>query len=211
MILVIISGKPLNTPKKNPLAVPTQKLADAIASETSLIPGKTPPMRAIAFTAIDVVSTLRETVEEAMMAYVDTDALCYRAENPELNAQQAELLTPIVEWVEMRFDVHIEVTDGLLPIEQSEDMAARLRTYLQSLDPFRLSCALALTQAGSSLLLAIAATEGHVDTHTVALAARMEEDWQLERYGAEEEALKRREMTVLDIEAAMDFLELLKQ
>lgn len=195
---------------KKTLTVPTKALADALASEVSPIAGKIPPLRAIALTAIDVIGKDRETVEEAMMAYVDTDALCYRAENPELNAEQAALLTPIVEWLQTRFDIHIEVTDGLLPIEQSEETATRLRGYLQNLDAFRLSCALTLTQASGSLLLAIAACEEHVDTHGAALAARMEEDFQLERYGADEEALKRREMVVADIEAAMDTLELLK-
>jgi chaperone required for assembly of F1-ATPase len=195
---------------KKTLHVPTKALADALTSETSAIAGKIPPMRSIALTAIEVIGKERETVEEAMMAYVDTDALCYRAENPELNAKQAELLTPIVEWLQTRFDIHIEVTDGLLPIEQSEEVATRLRGYLQSLSAFHLSATLAITQASSSLLLAIAACEAHVDTETVAHAARMEEDFQLERYGADEEALKRREMVVADIEAAMDVLELLK-
>ena len=85
---VLLDGRPMRTPAKAVLVVPTKALAEAIAEEWCAVPEKTEinaahlPLTRLAATGIDRVTTQRARVIEDTAKYAASDLLCYRATDP---------------------------------------------------------------------------------------------------------------------------------
>ena len=187
----------IKTPGKNPLIVPSQGLAQAIADEwkgQEKFSSAKMPMTALAYTAIDRIAPQMEQVVEAMLVFLDTDTLSYRAEKDDavLLARQIEKWDPLVKWAEKKFGVPIAVTSGIMPVDQSPKLHEAVRKYLQGLSAMHLSVLGVFASLFSSLILAIAVIEHHLDAMQAFVVSRLEEDTQAERWGKEEEAEKRR-------------------
>jgi len=91
---VRLDEKPVKTPRKTLLCVPTQALAEAIAAEWQAQEGQvrpeTMPFTRSANAALDKVAEQFGEVVDLLAAYGGSDLLCYRAEGPEgLVARQA--------------------------------------------------------------------------------------------------------------------------
>ena len=113
--VVRLDGKPVKTPARALLALPTPKLADAIAEEwraqSDVLDPTTMPLTRFAYAAIDVAPTHRARLTEEILAYGKSDLLCYRAEAPAaLIARQNEAWNPLLDWAAQRFGARL--TDG---------------------------------------------------------------------------------------------------
>jgi len=191
MIEVKINEKPLLTPAKNPLVLHTQALADAIAGEWKASPKYSPskmPLTALAYTAIDRIAGEEENIIEAMLVYVDTDTLAYRATDKKLEERERNEWDPILAWAKKRFGVTWQVTTGIHAPDQSPMLHQQLREYLEKLDPMRLAGFSLLASLCSSLALAIAVTEKHISGEEAFRLSRLEEDFQAEQWGRDDEA-----------------------
>src|SRR5581483_6181162 len=120
---VQLDGKPVRTPAKLALSVPSRVLAEAIAEEW-LAQGDTVDLRSLKLTrlasiALDLVAPRREAVIAEVAKYAATDLVCYRAEIPAaLARRQHELWQPLVDWATLRFDAPLTVTTDILPASQ---------------------------------------------------------------------------------------------
>jgi chaperone required for assembly of F1-ATPase len=190
---VMLDGRPIKTPAKAPLVVPTRALAELIAAEWAaqqgqIRPEAMPATRA-ANAAIDKTRGQRAEVAALVAAYGETDLLCYRADHPEaLVARQAAAWDPLLAWAAQRYGVAFEPVAGIMPHPQPAATLSRLAAEVEALDPFRLTAFHDLVALPGSLVIGLAAAEGAFAPATLWQAARIDEDWQIEHWGEDDEA-----------------------
>lgn len=194
---VTLDGRPIRTPAKRPLVVPTEALARSIADEWSAqgdeLKPATMPLTGLANAAIDRVGTERLAFVDSLAAYADGDALAYRADHPDdLVQRQAATWNPILDWAEQRFDVEFELVQGIMHRPQPPATVARLRAALDALDDFALTAMQPLVTISGSLAVALALLEGAIDEDAAWEAGQLDELYQAEKWGEDELAAKSR-------------------
>jgi len=211
---ILLDGRLVHTPAKAALRVPTAQLADAIASEWEeqgdRIDPRSMPLTGLANAAIDRVGPEQAAFVRALAAYGESDLLCYRAEAPEgLVARQAEHWDPLLAWARHRFDVDFEVVQGVVHRAQPAATPERLRKAVAARETFALAALSPLITITGSLIIALALAEGAIDLDTAWAAATVDEVWQSEKWGEDEEAAQRLEARRREFEAGYRFLGLL--
>ncbi len=209
---IVLDGKSVKTPLRAELTVPTEALAAAIAAEwqaqdEEIDPDSMPLMRHAA-TAVDRVAATRDDVVDQIAAYGGHDLLCYRAEEPALAAAQAKLWQPLLDWAENEFDARLEVTEGLVPIEQPPASLEYLRARVAQHGDFELAALHTMTSLTGSLVLALAMSSGRIDSEAAWQAVIVDEVHQEERWGTDREAAERRQAMFEAVDASMKFLTL---
>lgn len=213
--IVRLDAHELKTPAKKPLVLPTAALAQHVAAEwraqeTDIDSYSMPTMRLVS-TALDRVAEVPTETAQAFAAYGMSDLLCYRAENPDkLVKKQADAWDPILDWAKNRFDMSFEVTQGILPINQPADNEARLLAIAGD-DVFRLTGLAHMAAILGSAILAIAADEAHIDAQQAYQLAYLDDLYQIDEWGSDEEAVDRLDKIALDIRHASSYLSALKQ
>jgi chaperone required for assembly of F1-ATPase len=215
---ILLDGKPMRTPAKAVLVVPTRALAEAIAAEWAEVPDKAEinashlPLTRLAATGLDRVTTQRARVIEDTAKYAGSDMLCYRASQPEtLVKRQQEIWQPLLDWAAERYGARLVVVEGLAFVEQPADAVARLHDAVATHSDLALSALFNLTHISGSLVVALAVAEGHLAAGDAFAAAQLDELYQVERWGSDPIATKRHEGIRHDIEAGARFLALLEQ
>lgn len=212
---IALDERPVKTPGRKSLAVPSRKLADAIAAEWAgqeeEIDPVSMPLTGLANAAIDRVEPHRENFAAELAQYGETDLLCYRADSPaELIANQCEAWDPLLEWAADRFGVEFETTTGIVHSPQPDDTIAKLKAATDGFDAFRLAGLSPLVRIGGSLVAALALAENAFDEDTIWSATRIDEDWQASQWGEDEEAIEARDARRREFSAGKRFLRLLE-
>lgn len=189
---VALDGRPVRTPARAPLVVPARALAEAIAAEWAAqgqhLAPDTMPLTRTANSAIDRLGeAARPAVVADLAGYGASDLLCYRAEAPaELAARQAADWDPLLDWIAGQ-GAPLAVTRGVIPVSQPEESLAWLRARVAGLDPFRLAAFHDLVALSGSLVIALAVLDGRVAAEEGWRLSRLDEDWQIEQWGEDEE------------------------
>jgi chaperone required for assembly of F1-ATPase len=211
---VLLDERPVRTPAKRPLALPTQALAEAVAAEWNAqgeqVRPRSMPLTGLANAAIDRVEPDKEAFAAGLAAFGESDLLCYRAEAPaSLVARQAEQWEPILAWARRRFDVNFEVTTGIMHRPQPANTVVQLAQAVAARDAFELAALSPLVTIAGSLVIALALAEEAIDLEAAWAAATLDEAWQAEQWGEDSEASARLEARRAEFEAAERFLRLL--
>jgi chaperone required for assembly of F1-ATPase len=211
---VTLDGRPLRTPAKRELVLPSVALAAAIAEEWDAQQGDirppTMPLFRLAATALDRTAVQRYLVIRDTANYAGTDLVCYRADQPPaLTARQQAVWQPLVDWARMRYDAALTVTAGVVPARQSAATLQAFAAVVAAQDDFRLTALHGLTAACGSLVIALALMEGRLGADEAFAASQLDETFQIEAWGEDSEAALRRAALAADIAAAARFLELL--
>lgn len=204
---------PALTPGKKPFVAPTQALADALAAEwqgKKSFNAASMPLTALAYTAIDRVSENHDDIIEVMIAYVDTDTLCYRASAKALQDRQKQEWDPLLAWAGNQFSALWQTTSGVMPIEQSTELHRAIREYMRDLDDMELAAVSLLASLLSSLVLALAVYEKRLPCEEAFLLSRLEENFQAEEWGEDEEVKRRMSIILNEIKGVTRFLNLLE-
>lgn len=209
-VAVLLDGKPLRTPAKVPLSVPTRALAEAIAAEWDRqgdhVEPATMPLMQLASTAVDRVGPLRAAVIDELMNYAATDLLCYRAEEPdELVARQNAAWQPLLDWAMVRLDAPLAVASGVMPVAQPPTALAALRRAVEAYDCWRLTALQMAAAATGSVVLALALLERRLDADQAFAVSQLDELYQAELWGEDWEAAERRDRLRADVAAAAAF------
>lgn len=214
---VLLDGKPMRTPAKATLVVPTRALAEAIAAEWAGVPDKAEinaahlPLTRLAATAIDRVVARRDEVIADTAKYAGSDLLCYRATAPEsLVKLQLELWQPLLDWAAERHGARLVTAEGIGFVDQPEEAKARLHAAVSAHGDLALSALYNLTHTAGSVVIGLAVSEGRLDAAAAFAAAQMDELYQVDRWGDDPLAEKHREGVRRDIEACARFLSLLE-
>lgn len=190
---VTLDGRPVRTPAKAHLTVPTMTMAKAIALEWDaqqdvVDPRKMPVTRG-ANAAIDKVRAQRTEVVSLLSEYGDSDLLCYRAAGPqELIERQAAAWDPILEWAVDSLGARLAVGEGVMHVAQRPEALRKLESQLAVLDDFSLAAAHDLISLSGSLVLALAVTHKKIAAQDAWLLSRVDEHWQIEQWGKDDEA-----------------------
>lgn len=207
---VLLDGRVVKTQAGSAQAVPSEALALAMAAEWSAqgdtVDPDTLPLRDLADYAIDVIAPDRAAATAQLLRYAETDTLCYRADPDEpLHARQIGVWEPLLVAAETRWDVHFERINGVIHRPQSAATLARLERVLATHDGFTLAALTTLSALAASLVIALAALEQGADAFGLWNAAELEEDWQIELWGADNEAAERRARRLASFGAAQRF------
>ena len=212
---VTLDNRPLRTPAKRDLLVPTAGLAAAIAVEwdaqhPDIVPAKMPLTR-LAATALDRTAHQRDEIVAETANYAGTDLVCYRADHPPaLAARQHETWQPLLDWAEGRYGARLEVTAGIMPKTQKMAVLNTFAAAVAAYDDFRLTGLHTATAACGSLVIALALMEGRLDADSAFAVSQLDESFQIEQWGEDSEAAARRSALAADIASTARFIALLK-
>ncbi len=212
---ILLDGRAMRTPAKAVLAVPSRPLAEALKEEWSAqeeeIDPSSMPMTALTCTGLDLVVPRRAEVVEELAGYAKADALCYQVDQPAvLVERQQALWQPLLDWAEREHGAALAVTTGLLAIEQPEAALAALRKAVAAHDDLSLGALANAIKAAGSLVVGLALSHGRLDAAGAFEAGELHETYQLELWGEDPEAIRRRNSVRADLEAAERFIGLLR-
>jgi chaperone required for assembly of F1-ATPase len=190
---VLLDGRAVKTPAKRPLVLPTRAMAAAVATEWDAQDGEirpaTMPVTKTANAALDKVAIQHGEVADMLAAYGDSDLLCYRADGPEtLAARQAEIWDPMLDWAEQELGVRLATRTGVMHAPQAPDVLQNLRERTHALNAFELAAFHDLVSLSGSLILGFAATTPRHDLDTLWDVSRLDENWQAEQWGKDDDA-----------------------
>jgi chaperone required for assembly of F1-ATPase len=211
---VTLDGRPVKTPARQSLAVPSAALAAALAEEWQRQGDRIKPdqmlLMQLISTAIDRIAVKPGPLLEYLAGFGRTDLLCYRASHPaDLASLQAERWQPWLDWASERHGVALIVAEGVVPVEQPAESLERLRDLLHNYDFWHLTALQTLVPALGSAVLAVAVTERALAAEAAFDLAQLDEKFQAERWGLDAEAVKRQSELRREVTAAARFLELL--
>jgi chaperone required for assembly of F1-ATPase len=190
---IALDGRPVRTPARSPLVVPSEALAAAIAGEwrdvAETIDPRAMPLTGIANAAIDRVAPDTAAFAAGLARYAEADLACYRAEGPRaLVERQEERWDSLLAWARRRYDVDFCTTSGLAHVAQPQATVERLSHAVAALDPFRLAGLSPLVTIGGSLVAALAVLEKAITADQAWKAVSVDEQWQLDQWGGDAEA-----------------------
>lgn len=209
-----LDGRPVKTPARAELALPTSALAHAVAAEWDAqaeeIDPRRMPLTGLSNAAIDRVAPDPAAFAQGLAAYAETDLLCYRADTPApLVARQAERWDPLLDWARGRYDVHFETVAGIIHRPQPEETVRRLAAAIAAYDAFELAALQPLVTISGSLVIALAIAEGRIDAEDAFATAHLDELWQVKQWGEDPLATEARDNRRADFKAAARLLALL--
>lgn len=211
---VLLDARPVRTPGRAVLALPTVTLAHAIADEwagqgETVDPGSMPLTR-LANTVLDGILASPGPVADAIANYAGSDLLCHRADWPaDLAARQAATWDPLIDWANRRFDIALTVGAGVMPIAQPQEVHARLSAAVHALDPWTLAATHMATTVTGSLILGLMLADGAIDPERAWAAGQLDDLYQAEQWGEDPEAAKARAARRADLDTAARMLRLL--
>lgn len=194
--LVHLDGRPLRTPGRSFLRLPTMRLAGEVASEWAvqgqeIVPADMPMMR-LATTVIDLLPTRRNDALAEIAGYAETDLLSYRATEPRgLVERQAAVWEHWLAWSAEELAAPLRSTQGITPVEQPPAALQALRAAAAALDDWRLVGLHAAVSLTGSIVLSLAIERGRLPAREAFAIAALDELYEIERWGEEEEQAHR--------------------
>jgi chaperone required for assembly of F1-ATPase len=211
---VRLDGRPVKTPTRNELALPTKLLADAVVAEWDSVEKTVDPMlmpmTGFANAAIDRVGVDRDDFATAIAAYGETDLFCYRAAQGEALAErQSEIWDPWLDWARARYDASFVIVEGIMHQPQPETTLEKLRAAVKARGTFELAAMAKLSHLSGSLIATLAIVERAGGAQDIWNATCLDELWQEELWGADHWAQKNRNDREGEFLQAVRFLDLL--
>ena len=205
---LLLDGRGARTPGRNPLSANSRPLMLKVAEEwerqRETVDPTEMPLTRLLNSAIDgVAHTMAETRAD-ILGYAGSDLLCYRAEEPDtLVARQAHAFDPVLRWAAESLRARFNVTNGVMHVAQPPEALAAIDAALAAYDdPVAVAALSVMTTLTGSALLALAVARGFLSAEAAWQAAHVDEDFQAERWGADAEAMARREARWREFEAA---------
>lgn len=208
MHAVLIDGRQLRSPGKNPFFLPTGALAEACAQEwndqVDVIRPETMPLTRLANVALDRTPETRQRILETIEGYAATDLICHRAERPDaLIQRQSEVWDPLVNWALEELGANLKVAAGVIALDQPDAARRAYGAAAEGADDFRLTGIAHAVGVSGSGVIGLAMARGRLDGDTAFMAACVDDLWQLEVWG--EDFIARQRLDDLQIEfAALD-------
>ncbi len=211
---VQLDGRPLRTPARAPLLLPTIMLADAIAAEWQAAQGKVAPgslpLTGLANAATDIVTADHGDFAESLAGYAESELLCYRADAPlELVAHQAAHWEPLLKAVEARHALLFRRTAGVMHVPQPPETLARVQTLYAGFNAWQLAALQPVVTITGSAVIALALIAGDISAEAAFDAGALEELWQAAHWGEDSLATAARAERRRTYDAAIAFLSLI--
>jgi len=193
---VTLDGKALRTPNGNPLALPTDALAGVIASEWQAqqerIDLQSMFNTRLAHMAIDRAAKAGAELAAEATRYAETDLVCHLADGPAtLRDRQQAGWGPLRNWAADEMGVRLKAVEGIIPQEQPVESLEAMRAHATGLDAFRLAGLVHGVALLGSAVLGLAVERGKIRTVEAFELSRIDEQFQIEKWGQDDEAMLR--------------------
>lgn len=194
---LLLDGKPAKTPRRLPLAVADQTIAEAIAAEWSaqaeVIDPAHMPLTRLTNAALDGVADDPDAVRAEIVRYAGTDLICYRAASPaELAERQARHWDPLVDWAANALSARLTVGAGIVHVTQADSTLDKVADAVALIpSPLPLAALSTITTLGGSAIIALALAHRTLTEDQAWAAAHVDEHYQAEVWGADDEATER--------------------
>ena len=190
---IALDKRRVKTPAKAALILPTRAMADAVAVEWDAQDNKidpaTMPVTRSANAAIDKVQHQHAEVADMLAAYGDSDLLCYRAEGPEaLVARQTAQWDPALDWAVKKLNVRLDPRVGVVHKGQDDKALNTLTKMVHTMTSFQLAGFHDLVSMSGSLILGFSVIHSWKPADSIWEMSRLDEAWQLEQWGQDDEA-----------------------
>lgn len=191
--VVRLDNRPIRTPGKQAMVMPSKDMARCVADEWLAQEGTIDPLsmpwtRSVN-SAIDKVGPQRAEVIAYLGDYAGTDLICYRAEGPdELVRRQSAAWDPLLDLLSQRYDATLRVTSGVIPVEQADEVVRRLTHSMEVMSEFHLTGFHDLVTLSGSFAIALAAVDEWQSVDDLWEMSRLDETWQSEQWGVDDEA-----------------------
>jgi len=210
---VTLDGRPIRTPSGRVVVIPSRAIAQAVAAEweaqKETIDPLTMPMTRFANSVVEAVIDRVDAVTDDIAKYFNSDLLFYRAGHPDgLVAREARHWDPVLFWAADELGAHFILAEGIMHVRQPDAALAAARAALAT-DPWSVAATHVVTTLTGSALLALALAHGELDADAVWAAAHVDEDWNAEQWGVDEEAAEQRAARAIDFRAAARILEVI--
>ncbi len=210
---IVLDGKPVRTPKKALLVLPTNALAQAVAAEWEAQGDKIKPatmlLTKLANTAIDRVGSERARILAEMVDYAASDLVCYRAGRPpDLVARQAALWNSVIDWAANTIDAPFMAIPGVMHRPQPPEALHAVGVALAGMDNYQIAALHNIMTLTGSALIPLMLARGALSPEAAWAAAHVDEDYQIENWGEDDEASARRTARHKEFLACRRFLEL---
>jgi chaperone required for assembly of F1-ATPase len=212
---VTLDGKPIKTPSGRTVVVPVRLIAETIAAEWNaqgeVLDPLTMPLTRFANSVVHGVVDNTPAVADDVAKYFASDLLFYRAGHPQgLVAREATHWDPILFWAAETLGAHFMLAEGVVHVRQPDEAIAAARGALPD-DPWRIAALHVITTVTGSALLALALFHRVIDPEQAWAAAHVDEDWNAEQWGVDEEAARRKAAKSVDFNAAAGVLKALRE
>ncbi len=216
---ILLDGKPMHLPGGATLQLPTERVAQAVAAEWQVAGGgkggemtfADTPLTRLAGTAQDRIAPDPGPTATALAQYAENDLLCYRATHPEpLVLRQARQWQPWLDWAALTYDAPLKATAGIVSVRQDPSALQALRRVVAAMPPLMLAALGIAVPALGSLVLGLAVAEGRLDADEAHALSTLDELFQAELWGADEEAVRRRNAIRADIGDAARLMALVR-
>lgn len=212
---MLLDGRPVKTPRKSFLTVPTRALAEAVAGEWAAQGDKiaplSMPLTRLANTAIDRVRDERDKIVDEVLSFAGSDLVCYRAHEPaDLVERQARHWDPILHFAQRELDAGFVTAQGITHVPQPEEALRAFEAYAKGLNDFALAGFHSLTTLTGSALLTAMLERQTISPEDAWTAAHVDEDWQIAQWGEDEEAMERRQRRHAEFLSCCRYLSCLK-
>jgi len=203
---VQLDGRAPKSPGGRPLVAPAEPLAALVAEEWAgqgeHILMATMPATRLAWTALDRVAEAHREVAEEVARFAGSDLVCYLAEEPpSLVERQAKAWGPLRDWAAEELGVTLHAVEGIIHRSQPAASLLRAEKHAEALDDFALAGLAHAAALFGSAVLAFALQRGRLTGAEAFELSRLDEAFQEERWGVDEEAAER--AAGLAAEAAM--------
>lgn len=212
---VALDGRPLRTPARAALVLPTRALAAAVAAEwqaqgPDILP-RTMVLTGLSNAAIDRVAPDPPAFADGLAGFAANELLAYRADGPSpLVARQAEIWDPLLAWARQRYDIEFVIVEGIIHRPQPPTTLARIAAAFRALDAFRLAALHPVVTICGSAIIGLAVLEGRLDAEAAFATGHLDELWQAEQWGHDPLAEAGHAERRGDLAAAVAMLELLQ-
>lgn len=208
-----LDERPVRTPLKRALELPTKALAEAVATEWEgqgeKIEPHTMPLTRLANTTLDRVEPDLDRIIGEIVDFAGSDLVCYRAEKPQgLVERQARAWQPVLDWARSTLGAEFQATEGVVHVRQPAAALQATRNYLAEKSPWDLTAIHNITTLTGSALIAAMACSNAIPASEAWDEAHVDEDWQIEQWGWDEEARHRRNHRRREFDTCLRFCEL---
>lgn len=195
---VTLDGRALKTPNGHALVLPTEALANVIADEWRAQVERIDILSMfntrLSHVAIDRAGRAPEEMAAEATKYAETDLVSHLAEAPAaLRDRQQAGWGPLRQWAGDEMGVRLLPVEGIMAQAQPEASLAAMKAHALSLDAYRLAGLVHGVALLGSAVLGLAVERGRIGAGDAYELSRIDEQFQIERWGEDDEAIRRTE------------------
>ncbi len=211
---VMLDKRILKTPLKRDLVLPNLNLAQEIVKEwdqdSKKINTESMIFYGLMSTSLDKIIDNKNLYINDILDYIDTDLICYRAENPkELVELQKNKWDPIILLIEKYIRTKVHVFEGVLPKKQHSTVHDRLNNLINQFDIFEISVLHRITNITGSIFLSLCVLKKDISKNEVFELSLLDELWQAENWGFDKETSRKRKEISIELNKSIFFLDCL--